>query len=324
MDLLVDGRKAMLEGLVDYAGLFPPTSLDLETAVATYRDARHGPHGWMLGRFLCPTSQLENLAGVLTRTMTAGEATWGVSAIFDGPTASGDAATFDRHMDPGAKILLAEVKAPAAATDGRDVVDATDALLPVVDGALAVSTEITPFVELDRGPAWGKGVESAVAGIAALRTARLRAMGAKLRTGGLTADAFPTPDEVAAFIVACARHGVPFKVTAGLHHPVRHSDAELGVERHGFLNVVLGAALATGGAAPDTVAAAISETDPSALDMGVAGLRWRDHRFGVAALRKVRHHVFPAYGSCSFDEPVEDLMAMGVVTAVAPSGGPVR
>ncbi len=328
MDLLVDGRKALLEGLVDYAGLFPPTSLDLDAAVAEYRTARSGPYGWLLGRFLCPTSRLEDLAGVLTRTMTTGEPTWGISAVFDGPTAPGDAATFDRHMDPGAKILLAEVRAPVEATDGRDVVDATDALIPVVDGALAVSTEITPFVELVRPrdaigtPAdWRNGVANAVAAISALRATRLRAIGAKLRTGGLTAADFPTPGEVAVFVDACARHDVPFKATAGLHHPVRHHDPALGVHRHGFLNIVLAAALATEGADVDTVATAVSETDPEAIEMGVAGMRWRDHRFGVAVIRRVRHHVFPSYGSCSIDEPVADLIAMGAITAVAGTGG---
>ena len=38
MTVLVDARHALLTGLIDYAGLFPPTSLEIEAAVARRRE----------------------------------------------------------------------------------------------------------------------------------------------------------------------------------------------------------------------------------------------------------------------------------------------
>jgi hypothetical protein len=311
MTLLVDGRRALLESLVDYAGLFPPTSLSMADAVASYRAGRAGDHGWMLGRFLCPASRLEELAGLLTGSMAAGEVPWRVSVVFDGPRGSDAiaAAGFDRTMAPGASVELVEVRLPPEASDGRAVESAEDVVAPVLDTAFAVAADVVPFVEVAPGP--GAGI--AVAAIAGVRHRRLRPAGAKLRTGGLTADAFPDPGEVAAFVVACHRAGLPFKVTAGLHHPVRHRHPDLEVMRHGFLNLLVAAALAADGAELEDVTAAVADTDPGVFVVGATGLAWRGRRMAAGSLLAMRHRLFPAYGSCSFDEPVDDLVAMGII-----------
>ena len=50
-----------------------------------------------------------------------------------------------------------------------------------------------------------------------------------------------------------------------------------------------------------------------AVGAGPAGLRWRDRRIGAATIRSLRREAFPGYGSCSFDEPVDDLVRMGIL-----------
>ena len=316
MTLLVDGRRALLESLVDYAGLFPPASLDMAGAVADYRSGRSGGHGWVLGRFLCPASRLDDLAGALTSSMVAGEAPWRVSVVFDGAVGSDAiaAAGFERTMTPAASVDLVEVRLPREASDGRSATDAEAVVAPVLDTAFSVAAEVVPFLEVARGP----GVPDAVAAVARIRHRRLRPVGAKLRTGGLTADAFPDPGEVASFVIACHRAGLPFKVTAGLHHPVRHRHDDpggpgAGVMRHGFLNLLAAAALATEGADLEDVTAAVADTDPEAFVVTTTGLAWRGRRMAAGSLLAMRHRLFPAYGSCSFDEPVDDLVAMGIL-----------
>lgn len=317
MDLLVDGRTVALEGLIDYAGLFPPASLNLDAAVAEYRAARGGRHGWLLGRFLCPTSRLEALAGVLTSTMAAEERPWGVGAVFDGPPAAAALAAqvFDRHLDPAATVVFAEVRTPPDAADGRSPEAAADVIAPLADAAFGISPDVVPFLEIARTDAWRDGIPNAVAAVRRVRERSVRAVGAKLRTGGLAADAFPTPEQVATFIATCTASGLPFKVTAGLHHPLRHHDPRLGVMRHGFLNLLVATALAVEGASEADLVAAIDDPDPGAFMASPAGLKWRGRSFGIPTLRTVRRERFAAYGSCSFSEPVDDLVAMGLVAS---------
>jgi hypothetical protein len=131
--------------------------------------------------------------------------------------------------------------------------------------------------------------------------------GAKIRCGGLTADAFPADEAVAEFISGCVRLGLRFKATAGLHHPFRTRDEEIGVLQHGFVNLLAATALPDA----DTVAI-IGEADPGAFSLDAGGLRWRDAVAGTDALARARE-LFTAYGSCSFDEPVADLVAHGVL-----------
>ena len=136
------------------------------------------------------------------------------------------------------------------------------------------------------------------AGGAALR-------GAKVRCGGARADLFPSPDELAAFVCACAENGVPFKATAGLHGAVRHEDEQTGFVHHGFLNLVLAAVRASSGAAVDEVAAVLASTDGPAL---IAEARAVSGRSLVAG-----RSLFRAYGSCSTAEPQEEAARLGLL-----------
>jgi hypothetical protein len=128
--------------------------------------------------------------------------------------------------------------------------------------------------------------------------------GAKLRCGGTLPEAFPSVGEVAAFIAQTSAAGVAFKATAGLHHPVRHFNAAASVTMHGFLNLLV-AALAAPRADAAALERIVAEEDPDAL---VSALD------DTAAVRSARAR-FVSYGSCSFDEPVDDLRALRMLAA---------
>jgi hypothetical protein len=142
---------------------------------------------------------------------------------------------------------------------------------------------------------------------------------AKVRTGGVTADAFPGARDLARFLVACARAAVPFKATAGLHHPLRASypltyapDGAHG-EMFGFLNVLLAAALARTGARADIVAELLVERDARAIRFAADGVEWRNRRVSAGALAEARTALALSFGSCSFREPIEELEALGLL-----------
>jgi hypothetical protein len=177
------------------------------------------------------------------------------------------------------------------AYDGPGTVDAFELRLPDELGELP--HELDVFVEARA---------TALDAIAAAGRA-----GAKIRCGGLTADAFPPDDAVAHFIAECVRLSVPFKATAGLHHPFRTRDEEIGVLQHGFVNLLAATALPDG----DTVAI-VGEADRGAFELTADGLRWRDRVASADALARARR-LFAAYGSCSFEEPVADLVAHGIL-----------
>ena len=205
------------------------------------------------------------------------------------PASRLDAGTLPRPLGVVADGEDWEADLEAAVTAGADAFELRDPG-PEAYPALAAAP-VDVFVE-------GAG------DFAALRAHQL---GAKLRCGGVSADTFPSDDAVARFIRGCRDHGVAFKATAGLHHPFRTRDEEIGVLQHGFVNLL--AATAT-----DDVEAVIAETDPDAFSIGADELRWRDVRVSREQIEEVRG-MFTAFGSCSFSEPVEDLFTHRVLHA---------
>jgi hypothetical protein len=132
--------------------------------------------------------------------------------------------------------------------------------------------------------------------------------GAKVRCGGPTADMFPSPAQLAAFICGCRDRGLPFKATAGLHHPIRDGIV------HGFLNLLGAAVLAHAERAGEReLVAVLLEEDYNAFKADEEAFTVRGRRFGADAVAAMREQLFVGYGSCSFSEPVEDLRSLGLL-----------
>ena len=292
--------RALLAGLVDYAGLFPPAALDMDAAVAEYARWRRAPEAFMLGRFVAPASRLVELGRAAEASLPwpgAGEP-WRVSALLGADLHGDTARVASWNVSHSGRAAVDTVELRAASPEEAEA--ALDALPP----------GLTAFVELplvsDLGPL-----------LAALKRRGARA---KLRTGGVVPEAIPEPGDVARFIVACAAAGVPFKATAGLHHPVRAEHA-LSYEAdsphavmHGFLNVFAAAALARDGLTTDEVEAILREDDPRAFRLDDSGLEWRGLRVATEALAAARRDFASSFGSCSFAEPVADLRALEVLS----------
>jgi hypothetical protein len=139
--------------------------------------------------------------------------------------------------------------------------------------------------------------------VAALREAGLRL---KIRTGGVRADAFPSEAELAAAIWAAVRGGLAFKLTAGLHEPIRHRDPATGFEHHGFLNVLLATARALQGY---EIERALADQDGDRVAAAVAGI-------DEVLAKAVRHH-FISFGTCSVSEPADGLRRYGLISEAA-------
>ncbi len=281
--------RSLLEGLVDYAGLFPPAGLEMSAGVSNYARYKAGPHAWMLGRFIVPVSKLEEFERAWHKE---GEPLgWQLSALL---------ANADREMP-----LVHEFNATYAGALQIDTVElkASKAkeirALPGMTGYVEVSSATDP-TEL----------------IARMKHENLRA---KIRTGGLTPHAFPPAADVARFLRACAGVAIPFKATAGLHHPVRcvkpftYEKGSVEGMMHGFLNVFLAAGFARKGYAALFLERLLSEEDPRAFRFTEGGVQWGDAYLSAEELADMRANFAIAFGSCSFEEPIADLQALGLL-----------
>ena len=291
--------RALLEGLVDYAGLFPPTALSMDEAVAEYARWRRSPPSFMLGRFVLPAARLRDFSRAADAHLpeAGGGEPWRLSALV-GADVHGDSSlvtSFNRSLAGRAVVDAVELKAAGP----QDADTSLEALPP----------GLTAFVEVPLGGDLG-GL------LAALRRRGARA---KARTGGVVPDAIPDPADLARFVAACAAGQVPWKATAGLHHPVRAEQAltyEPGGPRallHGFLNVFAAAAFAAGGASVADLEAVLREEDEAAFRLDDDGLSWRHLRASTDELARSRREAASSFGSCSFAEPVADLRSLGIL-----------
>lgn len=291
----MESIRILLQHAIDYAGLFPPAQLDMATAVANYARYRAGDDAWALGRFVVPVARLAEFAAEAATWLPHANDTWRISALA-GPDLAADLATIQRfNACWGTRGVLIDVLEGKAAT-------------PTEIGQIAkiIGNELTVYIEVPLASELPRLID-------AIHAAGLRA---KMRTGGVTADAFPTTAQVLHFMELCSAAEVPFKATAGLHHPLRGVQAltyapdSPRAEMHGFLNVLLAAALLRAGAGRHLALAALEERHPAALHADDQGLGWRDQRFDLPSLQALRNHGLIAFGSCSFEEPLHDLKAL--------------
>ncbi|MEO9322489.1 hypothetical protein ABFT23_03310 [Nocardioides sp. C4-1] len=262
--------------LVDDAAIFPPGLAPLPDAVTAHLDHLASAHADLVGPFVVDAARLDALAD-------HGAPGLRVSVVLPTPA---DVADVVARAD-AAGLVLASLEVKLG--DGDPV-----AGVAVVAGA--TPDGVPAYVEVPRptSPAWPAVLDAVV-------THGLRL---KFRTGGTEAAAFPSEDEVAAWIEAAVAHGVPFKCTAGLHHATRHTGATTGFEHHGYLNVLLAAVRAASGDG-SAVRAALAERDPVTLAAVVGGLPADD-------LVRART-AFTSYGSCSIAEPLDDLTSLHLI-----------
>ncbi len=321
--------RALLHGFLDYAGLFPPAALAMPEAAAAFAGYRTHPERWMLSRFVCPAARVPELLDA-ARGLADPPPDWDLSILTGGGDSGPESIrNLTRDLDllaglrrGGARFTTgaAEIRIPEGIAAGSPA--DMDNYFGAVQGRMAASGAgcRTVFFEVSLGPRWPERLPRL--GDALTRTApgRLPAFGLKIRTGGLEPAAFPTPEEIAAFLLAARDTGLPIKATAGLHHPIRHENRSIGVWMHGFLNVFLAAAAAHAGTEdPKQLAAMIRETDPSAFRFEAEQAGWGRIVLTREQIEAARRDFIISEGSCSFEEPVEDLTALGLLE---PQGNP--
>ncbi len=309
-----DPLRILLSEIIDYAGFFPPASLDLQKTVANFAEYKRIPESWMVARLVLPAGTLADFPAALAATSNSSKR-WQISAVV--PGIESDTAAF-------AAAVQAVVQFNESQEHGPATVDAiecrVDSVAALKDSLGQMPAGIRVFWELPLN----EHLDGLLEAIARLHKesngSHHHGPGlhcAKIRTGGVLPELIPTPGQVGKFVHSCAVQRVAFKATAGLHHPVRSEqalsyspDAPRAV-MHGFLNVFLAAAAAWSrksgpGEIEDILLAGHQESFRlKSNELGVG-----DFDFSGEELALTRRDFALSFGSCSVAEPVDDLQNM--------------
>ena len=302
-----DSLRALLARAIDYAGLFPPANLALEPALKNYAEYIRTPDAWMLGAFILPVTEFAAAARGLSqfdgdhplRISALGPKTDSAESFQASLAAAMESIASFRSMSGGtASIEQFEMPLPPniSAETFRIIRGSVDSGLRTFWEAPADSAEraVKLIAENNRSHAAGN-------------------LGFKLRTGGVTANAFPSSSAIAVALMAAGTHQVPIKFTAGLHHPVRLFHDSVQTKMHGFLNV-LGAGVL--GLEHDwtekQIAEMLEDEDAASFSFTQDSFAWRDWKVTTERVA-IHRELVTSLGSCSFDEPRDDLRALNLL-----------
>lgn len=305
---MIDSLRTLLSGIIDYAGLFPPARLPMGTSVRNYFRYKRASEEWILGRFVCPASRLVELEAELNRieyaerlptcVIASGKGSQGLIRSVQSEITA--ALRRLRHISPE----TLEVQIPAEELSLRIRRYAVE-LLQCASG-------MELYLELPFSENWRQELPDAIAKLAENGNANV-----KIRLGGASAAAVPSAEQVATFISVCAKYGVPFKATAGLHHPLRKIDTQLQCETFGFLNIFVAAAVAHHYQPEiEVLIEILSEGDSGRFHFRTDGMDYRNFLLTNAQVQASREFA-RSFGSCSVEEPIEDMRRFGYTTTIS-------
>lgn len=289
--MIPETLRVLIAGSVDYAGLFPPAALGMNEAVANYAGYRAGPDAWALGRFIVPMTRLGEFERAAAPYLKRNGSPWLLSVLAS-PILHDDVkaiAYFNiRHKQ---KALIDTIELKASSPD------------EITKIAGIIPPTITAFVEIPIQP----DPEPLIAAIGGT------GVKAKVRTGGVTEDAFPSSSQLVRFVERCVSLNVSFKATAGLHHPIRsiyrltYQTGSPKGKMFGYLNLFLATALLKQGGTSEAAQHLLEEESMAAFLFTETEILWRDHRISLEAAEGMRKDIMKSFGSCSFREPVDEL-----------------
>jgi hypothetical protein len=294
----MNALQTLCYNLVDYAGLFPPATLELSAVVSNYRRYQAEPQQWLLGRLIIPAARLEEFAALYYQQGPTHQRPWSISALLRTEHDITLVTAFNERYTPHLRV------------EAMEIVLTTPAAIHGL--ARQLPAGISCYVEL---PA-----EAATQPlIGALNETGLRA---KLRTGGVSSIAFPTSERLLHLLATCIEHDVPFKATAGLHHALAgqyrltYAADSPRSSMYGFLNLLLtAAALRSGVALAEAQELLTSSTPPRLSDNGTR-IMWHNRAWPISELVELRTRGMISFGSCSFDEPCEELEQLFGIAAL--------
>ncbi|AJD92912.1 hypothetical protein JMA_35950 [Jeotgalibacillus malaysiensis] len=307
---LQSSTQTYLSHIIDYAGLFPPALLSLDEAIRNYAEYQQHADAWMLGRFVMPVGRITELEAYLHLFSADRKLDLSVTGR------PADTETWLKQFRSDMKTL-ADFKA-----EHSNLVTVSMLELPLPSGVLdqslfkkaaAETGDAQVFFEVTtplHSREWEQHIIGTLDQINYYNDSAKQKIGFKLRMGGVTADAFPTAEQAAFVLKACSDRNIPQKFTAGLHHPVRMYREEVQTDMHGFLNVFTAAMLGrVCHLEQNEIAYILTDQHADHFSFQKDGFMWKELKVHTEEIRQLRAALY-SFGSCSFEEPREDLQAL--------------
>ncbi|MFL6551760.1 MAG: hypothetical protein ACJ8KF_03755 [Chthoniobacterales bacterium] len=296
--------RALLNQAIDYAGMFPPCALALEPALRNQASYVRSSEVWMLNGFVLPVGQFD----AATKFASKFDSSHPLRVAALGPKTTSVESFRDALENAGAAIR-------SYSRSDVNLISVSHLEMFLPDDVDSVSLKVASAVVGELPVFWEappERAEQTIALIAGYNSDKdMAKFGYKLRTGGVTADAFPTSAQIARALVTAATYQLPIKFTAGLHHPIQQFRDEVKTKMHGFLNVLGAAVLAAEHQwEADQTVMMLEDEDPRSFSFTDDFFMWRDWKIDVEPLQYRRKFV-RSFGSCSFDEPRDDLRELG-------------
>ncbi len=313
-----ESTRELLEGVIDYAGMFPPASLSLTEALHTYRAFSATDHQWISQRFVIG---VQHFATLYASIMKSPPATPIRCCVVASKTADASGTEWVDHVkrdldfifDPAwARDFLVvdtvEIAVPPLAVNTRSVVELMEILnLNEVDAFFEVNT-------LPTSGAWVDGNRRLLEQLADYRGRGPHVTGLKLRCGGTIPTVFPTSRQLARALMEAGRRAVAVKFTAGLHHPFPTHDSTVGCFMHGFVNVMTAALSAYIYPVDlDSLIAILDDVNPEHFQFRADALRREGVILDATQIKAARTEFVRSFGSCSLDEPLADLSQWAIL-----------
>ncbi|KKI91504.1 hypothetical protein WQ54_14500 [Bacillus sp. SA1-12] len=290
-----DAVSHFMTELIDYAGLFPPAALSLTEAIKNYHSYIHGPNCWMLGPFVLPASRLKELepfrddfndqyplrlSVILSNSEKFESELMALQLFLETYKNAGFIETIEVPLSSQLDYVFLE-KVTKQLADYRifcEITGTNDQLLAKLD-----------FIQKHNKTSPGS-------------------LGIKFRMGGITSNLFPTAKQVAFVIYESKQRGLALKFTAGLHHPLRQYREEVETFMHGFVNVFTASIMAYCRSVNKAIIQAILlDEDMTNFSFTRDTLSWCNLTVNSSEINHARNFFAASYGSCSFDEPRQEL-----------------
>lgn len=316
-------KVALLSQSIDFAGMFPPASLDLDSTLrraATFRKDSKNP--WLMNRVVLALEEVKKLNPSKLFSLGADGSPWLLSVL--GNPSPGDSSedfvksvawdfremrrVHDRYFHSSCKIEQVgyEIRLPNPVYSPGEGILSGEYIFPALEQIESFwPRHMDIYFEVSLEGAWEDTVEGVSRVIAEWLNENSDSSvipGLKVRTGGKFT---PRAEQLALVINECATHGIKFKATQGLHHPLSKGPS------FGFINLLAAINFAFSLGQDQFSLAHIQECLVSDQQkdfvFGTNDFSWKKHVLTNDEIESARRTHAAAFGSCSLDEPDQDL-----------------